>query len=241
MNARWLLQLDDENPQRQQVREKLWEELSGETPREAVRAALEASRLGKHQVRRTLEQLLTQAALENEAVWWELYEAIPTCRRATLELGKRISLTFFAQQLPRRQVTLLTEAIERQRSAPLQGYSLLPEGTSVRVALVLALVRQCAQTTPSPELRNLLEPLRRYAPTLTIGSPDLSKEILEVRALIESVTRGLKDLPLPAASAPTTTGLPLPAEGDVPQEPTHEKEETNLWNWLKTKLGDRNG
>lgn len=241
MNARWLLQLDDDsdNETKQQVRERLWEELMEDRPREAVRAILAASRLGKHQLRRTLERLLLQATLENEAVWWELFEALPTCRRATLELGKRVALEFFAQQSPRRQVALLEAALERQSKAPTQGYSLLQTGAAVRIALVLALTRYCAETSPILELRHLLEPLKRCMPTLRYGAPELAEDILEVLAKIESVTRVLKDLPLPTTAAPDTTNLPLPATAQVGAEPTDTREESRLWDWLKTKLGGR--
>jgi hypothetical protein len=236
MNARQLLLLDDESDKetREQVRALLWEELMEPQPREAVRAVLAASRLGKHSVRRSLERLLIQATGENEAVWWELFEALPTCRRATLELGKRVSAAFFEAQSPQRRVALLLEAIERQRKAPLEGYSQQQEGAAVRVALVLSLTRQCVKASPSIELRELLEPLKRYAPALTRSIPELTNEALEVRALIESATRALKDLPLPVGAAPTTTDLPLPATA---QEPTgsegDEENEREPWKWLK--------
>ena len=70
----------------------------------------------------------------------------------------------------------------------------------MRVALVLSLTRQCAQKSPCIELRTLLEPIKRFAPTVTDTAPELADEALEVRALIESVTRQLKDLPLPATT-----------------------------------------
>jgi hypothetical protein len=241
MNARGLLLLDDENDQetREQVRERLWEALMGDQPRGAVRATLAASRLGKHQLRRTLERLLVQAALENEAVWWELFEALPTCRRATLELGKRVATDFFDLQSPRRQVALLEAALERQSKAPTQGYSLILEGAAVRTALLLALTRRCAETNPIIELRHLLEPLKRCTPTLRYNAPELVEDVLEVSAKIESVTRGLKDLPLPTTAAPDTTNLPLPATAQEGTEPTDKRAESSLWDWLKTKLGDR--
>ena len=241
MNARWLLQLDDENDNetRQQVRERLWEALMEEQPREAVRATLAASRRGKHQLRRTLERLLLQATLENEAVWWELFEVLPTCRRATLELGKRVTLDFFSQQSPRRQVALLEAALERQREAPTRGYSLFQEGAAVRTALVLSLTRRCAETNPVIELRHLLEPLKRCTPTLRYSAPELAEEVLEISAKIESVTRVLKDLPLPTTAAPDSTDLPLPATAQEGTDPMGKRPENPLWDWLKTKLGDR--
>jgi hypothetical protein len=240
MNARWLLPLDDDNDSetRQQVRERLWEGLMEDQPREAVRATLAASRLGKHQLRRTLERLLVQAALENEAVWWELFEALPTCRRATLELGKRVAMDFFEQQSPRRQVALLEAALERQRKAPTQGYSLLQEGAAVRTALLLALTRRCAEVSPIIELRHLLEPLKRCMPTLRYNAPELTEEVLEVSAKIELVTRVLKDLPLPTTAAPDSTNLPLPDTANEGTEPTDKRAENSLWDWLKTKLGN---
>ena len=239
MNGRWLLQLDDDTDKdtRERVRARLWEELMEELPYEAVRAVLAASRLGKPPLRRTLERLLTQAALENEAVWWELYDALPTCRRATLLMGKRVITEFFETQSPQQRVELLLEALERQRTAPLQGYGQHQEGVAIRVALVLSLARQCAQKSPCIELRTLLEPLKRFAPTLTYSAPELADEALEVRALIESVTRQLKDLPLPASSAPIATDLPLPAA--TPQEhPGAEKKPEGLWERLKRQLRD---
>jgi hypothetical protein len=241
MNARWLLQLDDEDEGnrevREQVRERLREALMEAEPREAVRAALAALRLGRHRLCRTLERILMQAALENEAIWWELYEALPTCRRKTLVLGKRLIEGYFQEQSPQRRVELLLEALERQSSAPLLGYSQYQEGVAVRIALVLSLARACAQTSPCIELRTLLEPLKRFSPTLTYNAPELANEALEVRALIESVTRPLKDLPLPAASAPSTIDLPLPATAQDTSGSKTEKEEMTLWNWLKSKFG----
>lgn len=238
MNARWLLQLDDDYSEaRERVRERLWDGLMEELPHEAVRAALAASRLGKHQLRRTLERLLLQAAHQNEAVWWELYEALPSCRRATLELSKRILTDFFDAQLPQRRLELLLEALERQKDAPTLGYSRSQEGTGVRLALVFSLMWQWALTAPSIELRSLLEPLKHFPRTLAYTAPELADKAQELSALIESVTRQLKDLPLPAASAPITTNLPLPATAQDTDGSEAEKEETNLWNWLKSKFG----
>jgi hypothetical protein len=239
MNGRWLLQLDDDTDKdtRERVRTRLWAELMEPEPRKAVRAVLAASRLGKHQLRRTLERLLAQAALESEAVWWELYDALPTCRRATLLMGKRLLESHFLEQSPPQRVELLLEALERQRTAPLQGYGQHQEGVAIRVALVLSLARQCAQKSPCIELRTLLEPLKRFAPTLTYSAPELADEALEVRTLIESATRRLKDLPLPASSTPDTVDLPLPAASPEKSADTDAKPE-GLWERLKRQLRD---
>jgi hypothetical protein len=237
MNARWLLQLDDDDSEtRERVRERLWDGLMEELPYEAVRAALAASRLGNHRLRRTLERLLLQAAHLNEAVWWELYEALPSCRRATLELTKRILADFFEAQLPQRRLELLLEALERQKDAPTLGYSRSQEGTGVRLALVFSLMWQWAQTAPSIELRSLLEPLKRFPRTLAYTAPELADKALGLSALIESATRALKDLPLPASAAPTATDLPLPATAQDMDGSETEKEETNLWKQLKSKF-----
>ncbi|WP_309707040.1 hypothetical protein [Armatimonas sp.] len=224
MNARWLMGLSRGNEQaRQQVRERFRQELLSEQPKEGVQAALAAASNARRGLWQQLCDLLAEGAVANEAVWWALLRGLSHPKTRAQELAWEACWT-------------MTERLETRLLADRLTCALVDLTVDENVTpCLLALLRE-ATNRPCVELRATLEPLRSCHKRLCYTWPALAEDFKETQAVVEAATQHLKNLPLPAAVAPTAINLPLPATAQDMDGSEAEKEETNLWKQLKSKF-----